>query len=364
MDGHLGATASHNAGEVRVTTRTWAEDVGIPPENLFNLGRSGVETMISVEHCWPLPGELYLQGVNGHVSTAGALGAFVSALSYGTGGYLLTGETWVRVPRTIRIELTGEAGRGVYPRDISEWVISRLGHSGAIGMVLQWSGPYIDSLTMDERFGLCSQALFTGAWTSIITPDQTVLDYVSSRTEAPFEPLAGDPDAEYEATLSFDVSTVEPQVVVPPQRHNVRPLSEALGTPINRGFIGSDANGWLGDMRVVAEILRGRVISPEVILNVTPGTVGVLKAMVAEGLFATLIDAECVVPTPNEGMEWGANTPLGRGEVCIATAQTNYPGRMGSEDAEIYLASPATVAASCLTGRITDPREFLPGGAP
>jgi 3-isopropylmalate/(R)-2-methylmalate dehydratase large subunit len=361
VDGHLGATASHDAGEVRVTARRWAAAVGIPRENLFELGRSGVETMVSIEHCWPLPGELYLQGVNGHVSTAGALGAFVSALSYGTGGYLLTGETWVRVPKTVRIELTGRPPAGVFPRDVSEWVIHRLGPSGAVGRVLEWTGSYVESLTLDERFGLCSQALFTGAWTSIMAPDARVGEYVRARTDREFEPVTSDPGADYDATLRFDVSDLEPQVVVPPHRHDVRPLREVAGTPVTRGFIGSDANGWLGDLRVAAAVLRGRTISPEVILNVTPGTVGILKAALDEGILRTLLDAECVVPTPNEGMEWGANTPLGRGEVCIATAQTNYPGRMGSPDARVYLASPATVAASCLTGRITDPRKLLTG---
>lgn len=362
VDGHLGATASHDAGQVRVTARRWAESVGIPAENLFELGRSGVETMVSVEHCWPLPGELYLQGVNGHVSTAGALGAFVSALSFGTGGYLVTGETWVRVPRTVRIELTGTAPVGVYPRDVSEWVISQLGPSGAVGRVLEWAGPYVQSLAMDQRFGLCSQALFTGAWTSIIAPDERTCRYVRERTDREFEPVTSDPGAEYDATLRFDVSRLEPQLVVPPRRHRVRPLRQWAGTPISRGFIGSDANGWLSDLRVAAELLGGRTISPQVVLNVTPGTAGILRAALDEGILGTLLAAECVVPTPNEGMEWGANTPLGPGEVCIATAQTNYPGRMGSDQAEIFLASPATVAASCVTGRITDPRTLLAEG--
>lgn len=362
VDGHLGATASHQAGEVRVTARQWAAAVGIPREHLFELGRSGVETMVSVEHAWPLPGEVYLQGVNGHVSTAGALGAFVTALSFGTGAYLVTGETWLRVPKTVRIELAGQAPPGVLPRDVSEWVIAQLGPSGAVGRVLEWTGSYVDSLGMDERFALCSQALFTGAWTSIMAADDRACNYVRARTDREFEPVASDPGADYDATLRFDVSGVEPQVVVPPRRHDVRPLRELEGTPITRGFIGSDAGGWLTDLRVAATVLRGRTISPEVILNVTPGTTGILRAALAEGILATLLDAECVVPTPNEGMEWGANTPLGRGEVCIATAQTNYPGRMGSEQAQIYLASAATVAASCLTGRITDPRKLLTGG--
>jgi len=150
-----------------------------------------------------------------------------------------------------------------------------------------------------------------------------------------------------------------PQVVPPPKRHLVQPIQELEGTPVNRGFIGSDAGSWIEHLRMAARILQGRKIHPRVVLNITPGTTNILRQALDEGLIKTFVDAECVVPTPNEGMEWGANTPLSADEVCIASGQTNYPGRMGSEEAQIYLANPMTVAASCVEGRITDPRKYL-----
>jgi 3-isopropylmalate/(R)-2-methylmalate dehydratase large subunit len=359
VDGHYGATASHGAAENRRWMRAWARAMAIPEENIYDLGRQGIENMIAVEHCWPLPGTCYFQGVNGHISTAGALGAFASALSYGTAAYLLTGKTWAKVPRSVKLVVQGTPQPGVCPRDISEYFLGRLGPSGAVGMVLEWTGPYVERLGMDGRFSICSQALFTGAWSAIMNPDERTLDYVKARTSEPFEPLVSDADAEYARVVEVDVSAVEPQVVPPPKRHIVKSVRELEGVPINRGFIGSDANAWLDDLRVAARILRYHKVRRDVILNVTPGTVGVLRRALDEGLIQVLIDAECVVPTPSEGMEWGANTPLADGDVCIATGQTNYPGRMGSDRAEIYLANPATVAASCIEGQIVDPRRYL-----
>ena len=359
VDGHYGATASHNAAESRRWMRAWARTMGVPDENIYELGRQGIENMVAVEQCWPLPGTCYFQGVDGHISTAGALGAFASALSYGTAAYLLTGRTWAKTPPSVKLVACGTPPAGTCPRDVSEYVLGRLGPSGAVGMVLEWTGPYIDGLTMEGRFSICSQALFTGAWTAIMNPDDRALAYVGARTREAVEPLVSDADAAYARVVEFDVSAIPPQIVPPPKRHVVVPVGELEGRPINRGFIGSDANAWIDDLRLAAHVLRGRTIRRDVILNITPGTVSVLKRALDEGLVRTFVDAECVVPTPNEGMEWGANTPLAGGDVCIATGQTNYPGRMGSGDAEIYLANPATVAASCVEGRIADPRRYL-----
>ncbi len=359
VDGHLGATASHNAAGVRRATREWAKAVGIPQENIFNLGRGGIENMFSAEKIWALPGEVYFQAVNGHASTSGALGAFATTLSYGRGAYFILGKSWVRVPRSVKLVLKGTLGKGVCARDVFEYILGQIGPTGAGGAVIEWTGPVIDTLTMDERFSLCSPAIFTGAWTAIMNPDEKTLEYVRARTKETFEPQVSDPDAKYATIYEFDVSNLEPQVVPPPKRHIVKSVMELEGTPINRGFIGSDAGSWLDHLRMAAQILRGRKIHSSVVLNITPGTVNILSQALDEGLLKIFLDAECVVPTPNEGMEWGSNTPLAGDEVCIGTGQTNYPGRMGSEDSQIYLANPMTVAASCLEGRIVNPRKYL-----
>jgi homoaconitase/3-isopropylmalate dehydratase large subunit len=359
VDGHLGATASHNAARSRMAARKWAKAVGVPDDNIYTLGRSGIENMFSAEHAWALPGEVYLQAVNGHSSGSGALGAFATTLSYGRGEYFMTGKTWMRVPRTIKVVVNGALPHGTCARDVFEYFLSQIGPTGAGGAALEWTGPVIDGLSMGERFALCSYAIFTGAWTAIINPDEKTLEYVRARTKEPFEPQVSDSDAEYAQVHEIDVSKLEPQVVPPPKRHLIKSVRGLEGTPINRGFIGSDAGGWIEHLRMAGRILHGKKIHPRVVLNITPGTTNVLRQALDEGLIKTFVEAECVVPTPNEGMEWGANTPLSADEVCIASGQTNYPGRMGSEEAQIYLANPMTVAASCLEGKITDPRKYL-----
>lgn len=359
VDGHLGASASNGAAHGREFARYWMNKMGVPGENFLRLGRSGIENMITVEKCWVRPGDCYFQGVNGHISTAGALGAFTSALGYETASFLIRGVTWVKVPRTLRVDVVGTPGPGVLPRDISEALLQEIGPTGSVGCVIEWGGEYIDSLPMDGRFAICSQAMTTGGWTSIVNPDEITLDYVRGRTDEPFEPLVSDPDAVYFKTVTLDASAIEPLVVIPPSRYDIRAVGEVSGIKVSKGFIGSDAGGWISDLRIAADVLRGKQLPYDVVLNITPGTVEILKQSLNEGLLEVFIDAKCVIPTPNEGMEGGKNTPLEKDDVCIATSQSNYPGRMGAYTAEIYLANAATVAASCLAGEIADPRPYL-----
>ena len=358
VDGHTGSSASHDAGESRAIGRKWAKEMGIPEENLYDLGRQGIEHVVSGDHAWALPGEVFFQGIDGHTTTLGALGAFAVTLSYGSGAYMVTGKTWVRVPESAKIVLNGTVPQGIMGRDISEYVLAQIGPSSAAGMVMEWTGPVLEQLSMDARFTLCCNALFFGAWTGIINPDAKTLEYVRARNPEPFEPLYSDADATYAKVYEVDISGIAPQVVPPPLRHTAGPVTQHAGTPVNRAFLGACENSRMEDMRVAAKILKGRKIHPEVILNITPGTVGILKQCIQEGLMEIFVDAEALVASPNCGMCWGANTPLAAGDVCISTGTCNYPGRMGSKDAEIYLGSPATVAASALEGKIVDPRKY------
>ncbi|MBI2886196.1 MAG: 3-isopropylmalate dehydratase large subunit [Chloroflexi bacterium] len=359
VDGHTGSTASHNAGESRTTGRAWAKKMGVPIENIYELGRQGIEHVVAGDHAWALPGEVFFQVINGHTTTLGALGAFAITLSYGSGAYMATGKTWIRVPESVKVVLTGALPKGVIGRDIAEYVLGQIGPAGAAGQVMEWTGPVVDALSMDGRFTLCCNALFYGAWTGIINPDQKTMDYVRARNSGPFEPLTSDPDAEYARVYEFHVSHVVPQVVPPPERYHVFPVSQYEGTAVNRAFVGSCENSRIEDMRLAATLLKGRRVHPDVILNITPGSVSVLKQCIKEGLMETFVEAEALVASPNCGMCWGANTPLAAGDVCISSGTCNYPGRMGSKDAAIYLGSPATVVASALEGKITDPRKYL-----
>ena len=359
IDGHVGASGSHGAGVNRRAFQKWVKKVGIPDENVYLVGRSGIEHVFSGEKCFAVPGECFFEMANGHTSTLGALGTFAITLSYGSGQYLMTGKTWLKVPETAKCVINGRLPDGVLARDVFEYILGQIGPGGCAGQVMEFTGNTVDNMEMDGRFSLCANALFTGAWTAIINPDKKTLDYVKARTSDPFEPLVSDPDAQYAREYEFDVSDLVPQVVPPPERHIPKLVTEVAGTWINAGFIGACDNSWMEDMRMTAKILKGRKIHHDVILNVTPGTTNILKQAIEEGLIDVFLDAGAVVPSPCCGMCWGANTPLAAGDVCVSTGTCNYPGRMGSSEAQIYAASPATVAASCIEGKITDPRAYL-----
>ncbi|MFH1487052.1 MAG: aconitase family protein [Chloroflexota bacterium] len=357
--GHGGVTASANVAEGRRAVKEWAREMGISESRIFDLGRQGVEHIVSGEHCWALPGEVYFSGVNGHTTTLGALGAFAVTLSFETGAYLVTGQTWIRVPETTRIRLTGKMPMGVMARDVFEHAIGQLGGAGAAAQVVEWTGPSVEAMSIDSRFSLCSCILFTGAWTNVINPDPRTTEYAKSRTSQPFDPLVSDSDAHFAHDYHFDISNLEPQIVPPPKRDIVKPISAMEGIKINWGFIGTCANGRLEDMRAAATVLKGRTLHPRVQLNITPGSSEIYLQCAKEGLLTIFAEAKATVAAPSCGMCCGNNTPLARGDVCISSGTCNYPGRMGSREAEIYLGSPVTVAASCIEGRIADPRKHL-----
>lgn len=358
--GHIGAGGHSVLGTLRREFRLWAKDMGIPRDNILDLGHQGVEHIVAGEECWALPGEVYFSITNGHTASLGALGGFAVTLSYESGAYLVKGYSWIRVPEVARFTLNGKAGKGVYARDVYEYILGQIGPTGTPGQVIKWDGEYIDHLDMDGRFTMCANALFSSAWTAVIEPDQIMLDYVGERTSDPFTPLYSDHDAEYAQHRIFDVSVIEPQIVPPPERTKVFPISKCVGTPITYGHIGTCANARMDDMRVAAQILKGHKVHPDVILNITPGSTSIYERCLKEGILETFVQAGVFLPPPACGMcVAGANTPLGDGDVCLSSGTCNYPGRMGSYQSEIFLCSPATIAASALTGCITDPRDFL-----
>ena len=297
---------------------------------------------------------------DGHTTALGALGGFAIALSYGSGEYITTGQTWVQVPPVARITLNGRARPGVFARDVYEYVLGQLGPNGTPSQVILWDGDYVSNLDMDARFTLCANALYSSAWTNLIEPDEVTLRYVRERTKQNFTPQYGDADAEYAQQLSFDVSNIEPQIVPPPTRHLSSSISKFAGTRISKAHIGTCANGRYEDLKLAAMVLKGHKVHPDVVLNITAGSTNVYRRCLDEGLIAIFMDAGVFLPPAACGMcSGGSNTPLADGDVCISSGTCNYPGRMGSHKADIYLASPASVAASSITGEITDPRQFL-----
>jgi homoaconitase/3-isopropylmalate dehydratase large subunit len=247
----------------------------------------------------------------------------------------------------------------VSARDMVEYVLGQIGPSGAMGCMIEWAGTAVDEMSLSSRIAICCHSAFTGAFSGIMNPDQKTLDFVRSRTEDTCDPITSDPDAVYKKTLNFDVASVAPQVAIPPKRHVVKPIMEVEGIKIDRGFIGSCANGRIEDLRVAARILRNEKVHPDVHLNITPNSIENYSLALRENLIQTFIEAGALVPAPSCGMCVGYVTPLVGDEVCVSTSTCNYSGRMGSQESKIYLASPATVAASCIEGKLADPRRYF-----
>ena len=346
----------------RYSTMRLAKKLGVPRANIIDLGSGGVEHQVSIEHGWALPGTIFMCGTDGQTPIHGSMGCVAEPLAHGLDENttaLITGKSWIHVPPSMKFNLHGTLQDGVNARDVSEWILGKIGPSGCMAAMMELTGSLVENLSVDERVTLCCNAAFTGAFSCIVNPDKKTVDYVKSRTKEPFEPLTSDRDAKYVKTFDFDFSSIDPQIAVPPKRHTIKPVKEVAGKKVDRGYIGACADGRIEDMRLAARILKGSKVHPDVQLNVTPATTEVLKMAMKEGLIDIFIDAGAVLASPCCGMCIGGVTPLAGDEVCLSTSTCNYPSRMGSEDAQIYLCNPATVAASMVAGKIVDPREYL-----
>ena len=338
----------------------WLKELGVPEKNILELGRIGNCHHLAIEKTLALPGSVYFSAItDGHAITVGGVGCFGSCLSASSPAFLRSGWSWFRIPESIKFNIKGKLQDGVMGRDVYEYILGQIGPAGAIYQVMEFTGPVMDEMGMDGRLSMCCLAMFTGAKLGIVNPDEKVIDWFKARTKVPFEPQVSDQDARYVKTFEYDGSKIEPQVVIPPHRHTVKKISEVEGTKITNAFIGSCASGRDDDLRMAARILKGRKVHPNVMLNITPGTSDTMRRVDKEGIIQTLVEAEAYVCAPGCGMCPGFYTPLAKNEVCIASSTTNYPGRMGDESAQVYLGSPATVAASAIEGKITDPRKYL-----
>lgn len=298
-----------------------------------------------------------------HTTTHGAFGAF------GTGCgatdmacILLEGKTWLRVPEIIEIRLEGKPQKGVFPKDVILFVLGKIRSDGAVYKAIDFTGSYVEGLGVAERMTICNMAVEMGAKTAYMQPNQAVLDYVRARSSAPFSIEQTDPRYEYVQSHVFDISAIGPQLSCPHSVDNVRPIEDiaAQRIPLDQGYIGSCTNGRAEDLKVAAEILRGRKLPPYTRLIIVPASAEVLQESISAGYISVLIAAGATITTPGCAACLGTHEGiLGAGEVCITSTNRNFCGRMGSNQAQLYLASPATVAASILNGYITDPRAYL-----
>jgi len=307
------------------------------------------------------PGDL-LVGADSHTCMGGALGAFATGMgSTDVAVAMALGKTWMRVPETMLVRLTGKLPKGVYAKDIILDIIGRVGADGATYMSLEFTGTTVPALSQSERFTISNMAVEAGAKIGIFPTDDTTRKYLAEQgREADFKVIAPDKGVKYQETLDINVAKLTPRIAFPHTVDNVRPIEKAGDVKIDQVFLGSCTNGRLEDLRTFLSIVRGHEKAPGLRLIVTPASKGVYLAAMKEGLIQQLIEFGAAVTNPGCGVCVGVHAGiLADGDKCLSTSNRNFKGRMGNPEAEVYLASPATAAATAIEGRIADPRKYL-----
>lgn len=325
-------------------------------QNISGFFTNGVCHQLLVEK-FVSPGDVVV-GADSHTCTEGALGAFTTGLgSTDIGGVFATGKCWFKVPESLKFNLTGSTQKGVYAKDVILSIVGDVGAAGALYKACEFTGDYVKDASISSRLTLCNMAIEMGGKNGIIEADQKTIDFLNGRTGKIFK---SDKDAAYDDEIEIDVSEIEPQVALPPVVDNVAPVSEVEGKPIDQAFLGTCTNGRLEDIEIATKIIRGKKIAKNVRLIVTPASQEIYFAALERGYLQDLVNAGVVVCNPTCGPCVGRHGGvLAEGEVCLSTQNRNFSGRMGSPKADIILASPATVAASVLAGKIVDPRDYL-----
>jgi len=307
------------------------------------------------------PGDVIV-GADSHTVTAGALGAFATGMgSSDVAVALALGKTWLRVPESIRVAVEGEFPAGVMGKDLILHLIGKIGADGATYKALEFGGDGLENITMSQRLTIANMSVESGAKVGLFPADKITRDYLSAQGRAKdYKPLSADEDASYEKTINIDLASLEPTVAKPHSVDNVAPARELKGTKIQQVFIGTCTNGRLEDIAIAANILKGKKHHPQTRLIVAPASPSVLLEAMREGYIQTLITAGASILPPGCGACLGLHQGvLASGEACLSTANRNFRGRMGSPEAFVYLGSPATAAATAITGEITDPREMM-----
>jgi 3-isopropylmalate/(R)-2-methylmalate dehydratase large subunit len=360
---HYAPAPTIKAAENQRKMRKFAMEQGI--KYFFDINR-GVCHQVMPEEGLVWPGML-LVATDSHTTTHGAFGAFSTGIgATDMAAVLLTGEIWFRVPEIIKINIRGKIGKGIMAKDIILYIISQLGTDIALYKAIEFDGEVVKELPLDERLVLCNMSVEMGAKATYIKPDEKVMEYISHTNPKKYKEFKSIKRTnninreEYEFIYNFDISELEPQVALPHRVDNVVSVSQAAGKPIQQALIGTCTGGRINDIKIAAQILKGKKISSSVRLLIIPTSNKILKKCIELGYMQTLLDAGATLATPSCGPCLGAHEGvLAPGEACISTSSRNFPGRMGSAEAKIFLSSPATVAASALKGEIVDPREFF-----
>jgi 3-isopropylmalate/(R)-2-methylmalate dehydratase large subunit len=321
--------------------------------------RAGICHQVLPEKGWALPGEL-CACADSHTTTYGAFGAAAAGIGATETAYAMaTGKLWFKVPETIKFNMTGTLPPRVMAKDIILYIAGKYSSSVAEYKSVEFSGPVARQLSIASRMSMSNMGIDIGAKFAMFEPDEKVVEFLKGRTNKPLNLVKADPDAVYEKIYEIDVSTLEPQVSCPHAVDNVKPVSQVGEVKIDQAVLGSCTNGRLEDLEIGAEILKGKKVPPDVRLLVFPASDEVFREALKKGLIYTFVEAGALVCNQGCGPCMGQHEGvLAAGEVCIASTNRNFKGRMGSAESFVYLGSPATVVASAIEGRIADPRNY------
>jgi 3-isopropylmalate/(R)-2-methylmalate dehydratase large subunit len=353
---HFVPSADRISAENITALSNFTRQYGINKHFKYGLGQYGICHTLSHEEALVLPGEVYVGG-DSHTNTTGALGAFAAGLGHTDIAYvLMKGEIWFKVPETVLFKIEGFKPAHIMAKDIILKIIGDIGTDGANYKAMQFSGSVVKDLPMEERLTLTNMTTEAGAKNGIIEPDEITFAYLRERTDAKYTPVHGDADAQYSEVFTYEVEKLEPTVAKPFSPGNISAARELQETELNKAYIGSCTGAKLEDLRAAAEILKGKKV--KIRTEVLPAAQSIYMSALKEGLINIFMQAGALVGPPTCGACCGAHMGvLGKDEVCISTTNRNFPGRMGHVESKTYLASPIVVAASAVTGRITDPRD-------
>jgi 3-isopropylmalate/(R)-2-methylmalate dehydratase large subunit len=350
---HMVPATSPKEEELHIGTRKWCAE-----NNVAIYERRGIGHQVAAELGYATPGAFVVH-FDGHVSQLGTFGALAMGIRRNLLEAFVRERISIKVPQTVRVNFTGTLQKGVMARDVFHHLVRVLGPSSCRFQVLEIGGPALEHISTEGLQTITGLAMFTGAVTAIVNPDPRRLAYALPRAKIKLDPVYSDPDAVYSAVHEVDLDDLQPLVVIPPTPANSRNLSEFLGIEIHAGYLGSCASGRLEDLRIAAEVLKGRQVKPGFALNVVPTSQEIMAAAGREGLLSVLAEAGAFISSPSCDYCFGRIATMTANQRAVSTGTLNVRGRMGSPDSEIYLCNAATVAASAIEGAIADPRKYL-----
>jgi homoaconitate hydratase family protein len=356
---HVSPAKTEKYAADQQTSRSFAKKHGV--RKFYDVD-SGIAHLVLMEAGHVAPGDLIV-GTDSHCTIYGSLGALGTGIGYTeVTSVWISGKLWMRVPETIKIMLNGWFAEGVYAKDLMLSLIGQLGADGCNYKAVEFYGDSVSKLSVSERMTVTNLAMEMGVKCAFIPPDEKTAEYLQGKLDQPsrYKPVYADADAHYSQEITIDLSTLEPMVACPHEVENTKPIGEVVGTHIDQAFLGSCANAKFEDLLVASQILKGQRVHPNVRLIITPGSKRIMLEAMSSGVLQILLESGGMVTNPGCSACAGDGGMLADGEVCLSTANRNFLGRMGSNKSQIYLSSPATLAASAIKGVIADPREFLP----